>query len=55
MLLLLLHVLMIGGGLAVSKLLFLLTIFATAGAVFPRSGRAFRTVIGLADSNGPHA
>jgi hypothetical protein len=55
MLLLLLHVLMIGGGLAVSKLLFLVTIVAIAGVVFFQPVRTRRTVLGLADSTGTHS
>jgi len=52
MLLLLLRIVAIGGALAVSKFLFLLLIVAISVAMFSRSGRTLRAVIGLINSNG---
>ena len=52
MLLLLLRIVAIGGALVVSKFLFLLLIVAISVAMFSRSGRTLRAVIGLINSNG---
>ena len=52
MLLLLLRIVAIGGALVVSKFLFLLLIVAISVAMFSRSGRTLRAVIGLTNSNG---